>query len=51
MFKKIEGKVGNFIKELEFFNKSYREILELKNLVIEIKKLIYGFDNRLYIVG
>lgn len=51
MFKKIEGKVGNFTKELESFNKSHREILELKNTVTEIKKSIYGFDNRLHIAG
>ena len=35
MFKKIDDKVKNFIKEMYFFLKSQMEILGLKNIIKE----------------
>ena len=44
----IEEKKANVSREMEILRKNWREVLEIKNTVTEIKNVFDGFIKRLY---
>lgn len=41
-------KIGNVSKEIEFLRKNRKDVLEIKNTIIDMKNAFDGLNNRLY---
>lgn len=50
IFNQIKDKIKNIVRELDYVKKKKMEILELKNIIIDIENLVEGFDSKLGIV-